>query len=334
MQAVAQYTQRPARLADIPAAVALINRCSMEEANVIEITEAELASEWEDPEFNIETDSLTMWDGETLIGVAGVFNHDPFVHGYGWTRVHSDYAASGVQSQLLDWLEQRTSQDIAKAPSNAAVSVYHGVLSTNHELANSLQAHGYSLVRHFLRMVIELADYTPQPVQLPEGLIIRPYDPATELPAVITAVRDSFRDHWGYLESPFEKELKHWEEMISREPNYDPSLFFIVCDGDQIAAVAMCWKHITEDPTMGWVGTLGVCRPWRRKGLAKAMLYHAFNEFAKRGQERVGLGVDASSLTGATKVYSDVGMKSVRQFDRYQKVLRPGVELGTETVEA
>lgn len=334
MQAVAQYIQRPARLADIPAAVALINRCSMEEANVIEITEAELANEWQEPDFNIETDSVTIWDGESLIGVGGLFNHEPFVHGYGWTRVHSDYAAADIQRQLLDWLDERATQDIAKAPSDAAVSVYHGVLSTNHELANSLQAHGYSLVRHFWRMVIELADYTPQPVQLPEGLIIRPYDPATELPAVVTAVRDSFRDHWGFTESPFEKELKHWEEMISRDPNYDPSLFFVVCDGDQIAAVALCWKHITEDPTMGWVGTLGVCRPWRRKGLAKAMLYHAFNEFAKRGQERVGLGVDASSLTGATKVYSDVGMKSVRQFDRYKKELRPGVELGTETVEA
>ncbi len=334
MQAIAHYTQRPASLDDIPAATTLINRCSMEEANVIEIDEAELSSEWHDPEFNLATDSLTIWDGETLIGVASLFNHEPFVHGYGWTRVHSDYAATGIQTQLLDWLDERTSQAIAKAPSDAAVSVYHGVLSTNQTLANDLQAHGYSLVRHFWRMVIELADYTPQPVQLADGLIIRPYDPATELPALIHAVRDSFRDHWGYLESPFEQELKHWQDMIAREPNYDPSLFFIVCDGDQIAGVAMCWKHITEDPKMGWVGTLGVCRPWRRKGVAKALLYHAFNEFLNRGQERVGLGVDTSSLTGATKVYADVGMKPVRQFDRYQKVLRAGVELGTETVEA
>lgn len=334
MQAVAQYLKRPATLDDIPAATALINRCSLEEANVIEIDEAELSSEWHDPEFNIETDSLTIWDGETLIGIAGLFNHDPFVHGYGWSRVHSDYDVDEIQRQLLDWLEQRTSQDIVKAPADAAVSVYHGVLSTNHDLAKRVTDHGFSLVRHFWRMVIELADYTPQPVQLPDGLIIRPYDPATELPALVHAVRDSFRDHWGYLESPFEQELKHWQDMIAREPNYDPSLFFIACDGDQIAGVAMCWKHITEDPKMGWVGTLGVCRQWRRKGLAKALLYHAFNEFSNRGQARVGLGVDASSLTGATKVYADVGMKPVRQFDRYQKVLRPGIELGTETVEA
>lgn len=334
MQAVAQYLKRPATLDDVPAANALINRCSMEEANVMESTELELSGEWSDSEFNLATDSLTIWDGESLIGVAGIFTHDPFVHGYGWSRVHSDYAEDGIQQQLLDWLEIRTSQDIAKAPADAAVSVYHGALSTNETLGKDLQAHGYSLVRHFWRMVIELADYTPQPVQLPEGLIIRPYDPATELPAVIHALRDSFRDHWGYTESPFEQELKHWQEMIDREPHYDPSLFFIACDGDQIAGIAMCWKHITEDLKMGWVGTLGVCRPWRRKGLAKALLYHAFNEFNSRGQARVGLGVDASSLTGATKVYADVGMKPVRQFDRYQKVLRPGIELGTETVEA
>ncbi|GAA5529042.1 GNAT family N-acetyltransferase [Herpetosiphon gulosus] len=334
MQAVAQYLKRPATLDDIPAATALINRCSIEEANVIEIDEAELGVEWQDSHFNLATDSLTIWDGETLIGVVGVFSDEPYVHGYGWTRVHSDYAADNIQPQLLDWLDQRVSQNIAKAPSDAAVSIYHSALSTNHVVAQNLSNHGYNLVRHFWRMVIELADYTPQPVQLPEGLIIRPYDPATELPALIHAVRDSFRDHWGYVESPFEQDLKQWQEMIAREPNYDPSLFFIACDGDQIAGVAMCWKHITEDPKMGWVGTLGVCRPWRRKGLAKALLYHAFNEFSNRGQARVGLAVDSSSLTGATKVYADVGMKPVRQFDRYQKVLRPGIELGTETAEA
>jgi mycothiol synthase len=35
---------------------------------------------------------------------------------------------------------------------------------------------------------------------------------------------------------------------------------------------------------------------------------HSFREFHRRGQRRVGLGVDAENPTGATKLYESVGM--------------------------
>ena len=104
-------------------------------------------------------------------------------------------------------------------------------------------------------------------------------------------------------------------------------------DGDQYAGISMCWRKTTEDLKMGWVGTLGVGRSWRRSGLGLALLLHSFNEFYARGQERVGLGVDASSLTGATRLYEKAGMRATRQWDRYEKVLRPGVDLRTQTVD-
>ncbi len=49
---------------------------------------------------------------------------------------------------------------------------------------------------------------------------------------------------------------------------------------------------------MGWVGTLGVVREWRRHGLGLALLQHSFQQFYQRGKRKVGLGVDAQSLTG------------------------------------
>ena len=51
---------------------------------------------------------------------------------------------------------------------------------------------------------------------------------------------------------------------------------------------------------MAWVNQLCVRRPWRRRGLGLAMLHHCFGEFYRRGKQRVGLGVDATSLTNAT----------------------------------
>jgi ribosomal protein S18 acetylase RimI-like enzyme len=60
-----------------------------------------------------------------------------------------------------------------------------------------------------------------------------------------------------------------------------------------------------------------------------ALLHTAFNEFQQRGKQRVGLGVDASSLTNATRLYEKAGMHVIRQYDAYLFELRPGEELRT-----
>jgi mycothiol synthase len=81
------------------------------------------------------------------------------------------------------------------------------------------------------------------------------------------------------------------------------------------------------------VDDVGVRRPWRRQGLALALLRHAFGEFYRRDIQGAALVVDATSLTGATKLYEKAGMQVFRQFDSYEKVLRPGVDLSTQGVE-
>jgi ribosomal protein S18 acetylase RimI-like enzyme len=69
------------------------------------------------------------------------------------------------------------------------------------------------------------------------------------------------------------------------------------------------------------VRLLGVRRPWRRRGLGRALLLHAFGEFRRRGFSRSALGVDAESLTGANRLYERAGMHVAARFDIYEKVL-------------
>ncbi len=87
-----------------------------------------------------------------------------------------------------------------------------------------------------------------------------------------------------------------------------------------------------EDPKIGWVESIGVRRPWRRRGLALALLHHSFLTFYHRGQESVGLSVDASSLTGATRLYEKAGMHVVRRLDNYEKELRPGTDISVQAI--
>jgi ribosomal protein S18 acetylase RimI-like enzyme len=70
-----------------------------------------------------------------------------------------------------------------------------------------------------------------------------------------------------------------------------------------------------------------VRRPWRKKGLGLALLTHSFGEFYKRGMKTIGLGVDASNPTGATRLYQRAGMTVASEFLTFEKELRPGRSL-------
>ena len=66
---------------------------------------------------------------------------------------------------------------------------------------------------------------------------------------------------------------------------------------------ALAAATVAEDQEAGYVSSLGVKRPWRRQGIAQALLLEAFGEYYQRGKTKVDLGVDAESLTGATDLY-------------------------------
>lgn len=124
---------------------------------------------------------------------------------------------------------------------------------------------------------------------------------------------ETFEDSWEHTREPYEE----WRHYLVDTESFDPSLWFLAWDGDEPAGVAIC--RVRE--VVGWVQILGVRRRWRRHGLGRALLLHAFDEFRRRGYERAGLGVDAESLTGANRLYESVGMRVARQLDFYEKQL-------------
>ena len=115
---------------------------------------------------------------------------------------------------------------------------------------------------------------------------------------------------------------------------YDPSLWFLALAGDQIAGTCLCSRWAYDDPECGYINILSVSRPWRKKGIAQALLQHAFNTFYARGLRRVGLGVDAENLTGALQLYRKAGMQVLRQFDLYEKEIRTGEEISVQSIES
>jgi len=129
---------------------------------------------------------------------------------------------------------------------------------------------------------------------------------------------------WGYIPP----EYRHWHALMIERDDFDPALWTVVEDGDQIAAVACAYPFADH----GHLRSLAVRRPWRRRGLALALLQHTFSLFWARGERTIALGVDADSLTGATRLYQRAGMQIVRQFALWEKELQAGIDLSTQQI--
>jgi mycothiol synthase len=172
--------------------------------------------------------------------------------------------------------------------------------------------HGYREVRRFYEMAIELEGPPPAPV-LQDGLTIEPFDVAS-LPEFYEALDESFGDHWEHHSTP----LEEWWKEKQNAPDFDPTLWFLIRDGAEVAAVVRNEPNRREG---GMVAAIGVRRPWRGRGLGRALLLHTFAEFQRRGVNRISLGVDTQNPTGATKLYESVGMRVELEDAVFEKAL-------------
>lgn len=182
-------------------------------------------------------------------------------------------------------------------------------------LRDVLEQNGWKPIRYQFQMRIDLDDEVPEPVW-PGGLT--PRNPREgEHERVYEANQEAFADHWDFHRISFGE----WLSFAVNDHSYEPSLWWLVDDGDELAAFALNSWHSSGDPQFGWIGNLGVRRPWRRRGLATALLRHSFRDFRERGATRVGLGVDGENTTGAVRLYESVGMQVARRSDIYEQKL-------------
>ena len=213
----------------------------------------------------------------------------------------------GIPSDaLFDWAEARAAEKGRR--------VFVGAWSDNEALLAAYEQRGFRLVRHSLRMAIDLSESPPGPIW-PEGIEMRAFHPGDER-AFYETHQETFQDSW----EPVEEKYEDWTHWLLQPPAFVPDLWFLARAGDDPAGFAICHPH-PGNPELGWVRILGVRRSWRRRGLGRALLLHAFAEFRRRGLSRAGLGVDAESLTGAHKLYESAGMRVAARYDIYEKEL-------------
>jgi mycothiol synthase len=328
-------TARAGKLSDYTLLFEMVNSYGRYINGHDELNDPELIRlDWQNDGFEPETDIQAVFDEDGLmVGLAEAWLiNSPPVHPWNWVCVHPDHLESGVWAYLLNWAEDRSRAALEIVPSGIRVAPRTGTEHTNLHGIRTIQDLGWKHIRSYFRMVTDL-DAAPQVPAAPAGIVIRRYDPQTETEAVYRAFVDSFRDHFGFVEEPFERGFADFRHNLINEPGYDPDYWFVAVDRAEIAGICLCRPVDAEDAESGWVNELGVRRAWRKQGLGSLLLTHAFAAFYARGQKRAALGVDASSLTGALRLYERAGMHAVRQFDQFEKELRPGEEISTQEIE-
>lgn len=326
-----QFTLRATTLDDMPGALALANLCAREISGRDEFTIEDYRNSWGDPARDIAADTRVAQTADgAIVGCAEVWNNSPYVGCWIWVCVHPAFRGQGIGTALMDWAEQRARVALERAPAGTRVVLEASANSSDQRSLSLLSDRGYCAVHRRLSMARELAGELPAPIW-PDGITLRTVQPGEEL-ALYRAKNEAFRDHWGHVEAPEQEGFATWKNRHIRDSGFDPSLWLVAWDGDQIAGFSLCQLQTSEDPAMGWVGSLGVRRPWRRRGVAKALLQHSFGELRRRGQARIGLDVDANSLTGATRLYEQAGMRAFRQTIFFERELRPGADLATYAI--
>ncbi|MFL6069274.1 MAG: GNAT family N-acetyltransferase [Gaiellaceae bacterium] len=223
-------------------------------------------------------------------------------------RVSIDWTAndSDAGNALLDWTETRARD----AGIDRLVA---------HEWPNSegvgvmLRARGFTPFRASLEMQVPLDDATPEP-DWPVGVEVRTVRNGEE-PRVHALLEEAFADVHDFRPTPFEEWASWWEGRKRLD------LWFAAEAGGELAGLALCDEERAGAPGLGWVESLAVGREWRRRGLGRALLLHAFRALAVHGRTAAGLSVQADNPTGAVQLYEAVGMHAVGRRTIYEKRL-------------
>jgi len=172
------------------------------------------------------------------------------------------------------------------------------------ELIAACERRGYTVVRRGYEMVRPDLDDIPD-VPLPAGLEVRPVLPE-HLRAIWEADVEAFRDHWGVSDDS----ESSWERFRT-DPVADHALWRVAWDGGEIAGQVRAYidadANASTGRLTGWTEYISVRRPWRRRGLARALLADSLRAVRDAGMTEAALGVDAGNETGALALYESLG---------------------------
>jgi mycothiol synthase len=296
------FPQRPPVAADAPAVAELVIAYERSLYGTTAYSLADLEAEWES--LDLARDALVLLDADRVVAFGTLDDRGELWRIDGF--VHPDEQGRGLGAALVTALEQI-------AASRGARRIQNGVLEPDEAGHRLLAGLGYRPVRVFRELRVEL-DAAPEPPRWPDGLVPDVFDAERDVAAFHAAEQEAFADHWEFRP----RSLARWRALHVETERFDPTLWRVVRADDEIVAGAICQA---DSYGGGWIGVVFTRRPWRGRGVGRALLHDAFGKFWERGERSIGLGVDAENATGAFHLYESVGMRPVMGWVMHERDL-------------
>jgi len=224
----------------------------------------------------------------------------------------------GIGRAMIRHAERRLREIAREHSTEVPKYLQRGVVDSEAGLEVLLRNEGYEPARYGFSMVRSTSQPLPE-APLPERLEVHPVRDE-DLRRIIEASDEAFRDHWGYRPLT-ENDIQHW--MSDRA--FDPSLWQVAWEGNQVAGGVLGYLDQAENEAQGrkrgYTECVWVRRPWRRRGLARALLVRSIATFVEMGMEETALGVDTQNPHGALRLYESVGYRVERRHATYRKPL-------------
>ena len=227
----------------------------------------------------------------------------------------------GIGRRLLSAAISLMRARLAERPTDRPVVI--GMFIDEKQAARQALARseGYGPARWFFEMERSLREELPAEPGLPEGIEVRPAS-RDDARRIWAADHEAFMDHWGGFDSS-EGAFLRWTESVE----FQPDLFVIAWDGDQIAGAVI--NAIFHDENLelgmrrGWLDSVFTRRPWRGRGLARALIVRSLRVIAEQGMDTAALGVDADNPSGALRLYESCGFTVKDRTAAWQRPLEP-----------
>jgi ribosomal protein S18 acetylase RimI-like enzyme len=278
-----------------------------------------LRARWTAPGADRELDfAVVEAEGGKLSAFLSVEAEPPFSEVFALGIVAPVFHGLGLGAAIVSENERRARRFEELADPSARVVIHAGALAGEPRVSALLSSRGYLEVRRFELRRVDFAGEPPPPCDV-EGITVRGFR-LEEARKLYEAHVEAFADHWGEGKETYEDFRHHQLDA----PDFDAGLWFVAWDRDELVGYVGAQEKSREDPAHGYIGLLGVRRPYRRRGLGEALLRRAFGALYARGARGAELHVDADSVTGATRLYERVGMSAHPRFATWEKELRPG----------
>jgi mycothiol synthase len=299
--------------ADLPGIAAGMNASLAADGNSERITAEELANIYAHPgHWDPEQDSLLVELDGALIGYAntewreeddGARFHSINLH------LMSAWRGCGLELAIQHHMERRAWMVASAGPGGAHHWLASRVPETWLARVEALVSLSYAPDRYYFEMQRSLDGDLPQ-APLPTGLALR--SPLPEhYRAIWEAGEECFCDQRDHV-APSEEMYQTWVAM----PDLDPSLWLVAWDGNEVAGAAI---NVVHEGAWGETDDLFVRRPWRKRGLGRALLVGSLHLFKARGLTNAGLGVDAENPSSALGLYESVGFRPYQRVVLYRK---------------